>query len=65
MRLDITSGYRGDVPRWLLEAQADMIVRQRAESDDEWMPVRPLDMVESLLREQADVYLKELSLSRV
>jgi hypothetical protein len=64
VRLDITSGYRGDAPQWLLEAQADMIVRQRAESDDEWMPVRPLDMVESLLREQANVYLKELELDR-
>ena len=65
VRLDVTSGYRGDAPRWLLEAQADMIVRQRAESDDEWIPVRPLEMMESLLREQADVYLKEIELQRV
>lgn len=64
VRLDITSGYPGDAPRWLLEAQADMIVRQRAASEDEWMPVRPLDIVESLLRQQADAYLRELELDR-
>ena len=65
VRLDVTSAHPGDAPRWLLEAQADMIVRQRALSDDEWMPVRPPEIVEALLREQADAYLKELELSRV
>lgn len=65
VRLDTMKGYPGEAPEWLASAEADMIVRQRAASDVEWLTVRPLDMVASLLREQADVYLRELEPTRV
>jgi hypothetical protein len=62
MRLDTMSGYDGEAPNWLRDAEADMIVRQRVASEEGWLPVRPLEMVDSLLREQAEIYLRELSL---
>jgi hypothetical protein len=65
VRLDVTADFTGDAPELLRDAQADMIVRQRAASEREWIPVRPLEAVESLLREQAGAYLRELARTRV
>jgi hypothetical protein len=63
VRIDPSRGR--DRPQWVWwqEAEADMIVRHRAKSDERWVVLHSAEQVEALLREQADVYLRQFALS--